>query len=139
MSFLMFVDEIVNRSLTVATIWLTLVVAGIYLFVFEPGRSGFFPVCPFRALTGFTCPGCGSTRGLHSLLHGHLVTAFTFNPLLVCSLPFLLLTLVRHTNSVMFGRPMRTNTVPAKYLYALFGAIVFFWVFRNTPLHPFAS
>jgi hypothetical protein len=135
----MFVDEIVNRGLSVATIWLTLVVAGVYLFIFEPGRSGFFPLCPFRALTGFTCPGCGTTRGLHQLLHGNLTAAFMLNPLMVLVTPFLLYALIRHTGSVMLGKPVKGNIVPAKYIYALFGFVLFFWIFRNTPFYPFPS
>ena len=43
------------------------------------------PPCPLRALTGLYCPGCGSTRTLHALLHGDLATAMAMNPLLVVS------------------------------------------------------
>ena len=135
----MVVDEIFNRRLTVATLWLALAAAGVYLFIFEPGKSGFFPVCPFRALTGFTCPGCGSTRGLHQFLHGHLAAAFMLNPLMVLLLPSLLYALVRHTNAVLLGRPPKGNTLPAKYIYALFGIVLFFWIFRNTPFYPFPA
>src|SRR5687767_9946485 len=69
------------RRSTVIAIWSLLAAGAVYLFVFEPGRSGFFPICPFRFLTGFTCPGCGTTRALHQILHGHILTAFTLNPL----------------------------------------------------------
>ena len=58
------------------------------LFTFNPADSSVFPPCPFRALTGFHCPGCGTLRGLHQLLHGHLLEAFSFNPLMVLFLPF---------------------------------------------------
>jgi hypothetical protein len=135
----MVVDEIFNRRLTVATLWLALAAAGVYLFIFEPGKSRFFPACPFRALTGFTCPGCGSTRGLHQFLHGHLAAAFMLNPLMVLLLPCLLYALVRHTNAVLRGRSPKGNTLPAKYIYALFGIVLFFWIFRNTPFYPFPS
>ncbi len=135
----MFVAEIVNRRFALATIWLTLVVAGVYLFIFEPGRSGFFPLCPFRALTGFTCPGCGTTRGLHQLLHGNLTAAVKLNPLMVAVMPFLFYALVRHTASVILRRPVKGNIVPANYIYALFGFVLFFWIFRNTPFYPFPS
>src|SRR5712691_1305389 len=113
----MVLDAIANRRLTVILLWPTLAVAGVYLFIFEPGKSGFFPVCPFRALTGFACPGCGTARGLHALLHGDLATAFALNPLMVLSLPFLLYALVRHTRSVLFRQPMRSNTLPASSIY----------------------
>ena len=133
------IDEVSNRPLTVVLVWLSLALAGLYLFIFEPGRSGFFPVCPFRALTGFTCPGCGSTRGLHQLVHGHFAAAFMLNPLMVLSLPFLFYALVSHTNSVMLGKPIRKNKLPARYIYGLFAIILLFWIFRNTPWYPFPS
>jgi len=59
----------------------------VVLFVFDPSRYHFYPVCVFHQATGLLCPGCGSLRALHELLHGHLVAAFRFNPLLVCFLP----------------------------------------------------
>ena len=135
----MVIDEILDRRSTAVTLWLALAAAGVYLFIYEPGRSGFFPVCPFRALTGFTCPGCGTTRGLHQLLHGHLAAAFMLNPLMALLLPCLLYALVRHTHATFVGRPLKKNILPAKYIYALFGIVLFFWIFRNTPFYPFPS
>ena len=34
-----------------------------------------FPPCMFHALTGFSCPGCGSTRAVSALLRGDLLTS----------------------------------------------------------------
>ena len=130
-------NDIVSRRLTTLVIWLSLAIGATYLFIFEPGKSGFFPACPFRALTGFTCPGCGSTRGLHRLLHGDVVGAFEFNPLLVLSLPFLLYALLRYTTAAVRGRPLPKHHVEAKYIWMLFAVIMSFWVFRNTPFYPF--
>ena len=130
-------NDIVSRRLTTLVSWLSLAIGASYLFIFEPGKSGFFPACPFRALTGFTCPGCGSTRGLHRLLHGDVVGAFEFNPLLVLSLPFLLYALLRYTTAAVRGRPLQKHHVEAKYIWMLFAVIMSFWVFRNTPFYPF--
>jgi uncharacterized protein DUF2752 len=132
-------DEIVNRRLTVAFVWFTVAASAVYLFIFEPGISGVFPVCPFRAITGLTCPGCGSTRGLHALLHGDLVGAFELNPFLILALPFLLFALVDYTIAVMRGQPIKRNRLDAKYIWMLFAGVLFFWIFRNTPFYPFAS
>lgn len=38
-------------------------------------------LCPFRALTGLPCPGCGMTRAFCSLGHGDLQGAFGYNVL----------------------------------------------------------
>ena len=52
------------------------------LYTFDPSISRFYPPCAFRALTGLQCPGCGSTRALHQLLHGNVAVAFRMNPML---------------------------------------------------------
>jgi hypothetical protein len=131
--------ETINPRLTMALVWATLAAGATYLFFFDPGKTGFFPVCPFRALTGFTCPGCGSTRGLHRLLHGDVVAAFEFNPLLVLSLPFLFYALLRYTTAAVREKPLKGNQLNAKYIWVLFGVIMFFWIYRNTPFYPFVS
>lgn len=135
----MMVSEIVNRRVSLVLLWLTLAAGSVFLYVLEPGKSALFPVCPFRALTGFTCPGCGSTRGMHQLLHGNLGAAFEFNPLLLLALPFLLYALLHYSYTVLTDRPIRHNTLAAKYIYTIFGVVLFFWVFRNTPMYPFVS
>lgn len=135
----MAVTEIFNRRIGVVMVWLAIATASVFLFVLEPGKSALLPICPFRALTGFTCPGCGSTRGMHQLLHGNIGAAFEFNPLLLVALPFLLYALVRYSYRVMSGQPLGGNTLAPKYIYTIFGVVLFFWIFRNTPLYPFAS
>lgn len=127
------------RRSTVILIWSLLLAGAAYLFVFEPGKSGFFPACPFRLLTGFTCPGCGTTRALHEILHGHFTAAFMLNPLLLLAIPFLLFALLRYSVIVMRGGVPRPNAMPAPLIYALFVVIVSFWIFRNTPFYPFVA
>jgi hypothetical protein len=127
------------RRSTVIAIWSLLVAGAVYLFLFEPGKSGFFLPCMFRLLTGFTCPGCGITRALHQVLHGHFINAFTLNPLFVLLIPFLILAFLRYSVIVMRGGVPRRNALPAVYIYALFFAILSFWIFRNTPYYPFVS
>src|SRR5580698_11496053 len=65
-------------------------VAGMILLeIFDPATSGIFPPCPVHYLTGWYCPGCGSLRAIHQLLHGNLRAAWALNPLTVVLLPFL--------------------------------------------------
>ena len=132
-------DRMADHRLFVVATWLGLAALSIYLFVFEPGKTGFFPICMFRALTGFTCPGCGSTRALHQLLHGHVIEAFMLNPLLLIGLPFLFFALVRHSAFVMRGITPRKNVLPASLIYGLFFIILSFWIVRNTSVYPFPS
>ncbi|HSS22723.1 MAG TPA: DUF2752 domain-containing protein [Pyrinomonadaceae bacterium] len=130
-------NETARRRLTALFIWLSIAAASTYLLIFEPGKTGFFPSCPFRMLTGFTCPGCGSTRGLHRLLHGDVVAAFQFNPLMVLALPFMLYALSRYTLAAIRGKSLQKHYLPPRYIWMLVGVIMAFWFFRNTRFYPF--
>ena len=127
------------RRSTIVVIWSLIIAGAAYLFFFEPGKSGFFPACPFRLLTGFLCPGCGTTRALHQILHGHFGTAFTLNPLLFFAIPFAAFAFIRYSVIVMRGGVPRPNSLPAPVIYAIFFIILSFWIFRNTPYYPFVS
>jgi len=57
------------------------------LYRYPPSATTFYPQCPFYALTGIHCPGCGSTRALAALLHGNVTQALRYNRLFVELLP----------------------------------------------------
>ena len=60
------------------------------LYRFSPQENSFYPRCPFYALTGHLCPGCGATRAIAELLHGHVAAALHFNAAMTLLLPVLL-------------------------------------------------
>lgn len=68
---------------------LAVVLLGIY-FLLDPEQH-LFPKCPFLWLTGWKCPGCGSQRAVHQLLHGNLLEALKLNFLFVVAFPYVLL------------------------------------------------
>jgi hypothetical protein len=61
----------------------TIAVCGILtaalIFTFDPMTTWWLPSCPFRALTGWLCPFCGSLRALYALLHGSPRVALELN------------------------------------------------------------
>jgi len=122
-------------------LWLGLAAGATFLFFFNPASPAnqFFPKCPFRLLTGFLCPGCGSTRAFYHLLHLHPVTAFKFNPLMVLTLPFIIYGILGFTRSALTGKPQRRVFIPPIYLWAWLVLLIFFWIFRNTPWYPFEA
>jgi hypothetical protein len=127
------------RRSTMLVIWSLLISGAIYVFYFEPGKTGFFLLCPFRWITGIICPGCGSTRALHQLLHGNLAAAFLLNPLFVVALPFLIWGFLRYSKNAFQQKIPNRNALAPKYLYLIFIVVVSFWIFRNTPFYPFVS
>jgi hypothetical protein len=49
--------------------------------VWSPKDLPGFVLCPFRAVTGLPCPGCGMTRAFCAIGHGDFASAFGFNVL----------------------------------------------------------
>ncbi len=62
----------------------------VVLFAVNPEAVSFMPRCPFKWLTGYDCPACGTQRALHRLFHLRFGEAFACNPFLIVSMPYLL-------------------------------------------------
>lgn len=62
----------------------------VLLYFFDPETQDSFLSCPFEAITGLLCPGCGAQRSLHDLLHLRIGEAFSHNAALVLAVPALL-------------------------------------------------
>jgi hypothetical protein len=105
------------------------------LFCFDPTQYHFYPTCIFHQTTGLLCPGCGSLRALHQLLHGHLVTAFRFNPVLVVSLPLLAGFAVLYSLKKQRCEPARP-LFTSRWLWAMGIIFLAFSIWRNLPGAP---
>ena len=108
------------------------------LFVFDPVRSPIFPPCPFHEITGFHCPGCGSLRAIHQLLHGHVEAAFRLNPFMALLLPFLGYHFLSYWVARVRGKPLPEPWVHSFCIWGLLGSLLVFWGLRNIPIHPFS-
>ncbi len=101
-----------------------------YIGLVDPHNpNSFFPVCPFRLLTGWNCPGCGALRMIHDVLHGDLAAAVADNVVLLVGIPLLAgWGLLRHRR----GKSPLTIPVTAAALSTLLA-----WtVVRNLPGFP---
>ncbi len=103
----------------------------------DPATSGMFPPCPLRYLTGWYCPGCGSLRAMHQLLHGNLYAAWALNPLTVLLLPFLAYGVASYALFEIRGQHLPQLFLPALWIRALCAVIILFGITRNLPFHPF--
>jgi hypothetical protein len=104
----------------------------VVLFAFDPATSPLFPPCVFHALSGLHCPGCGSLRALHALLHGDIARAVACNPLTIAASPFLVAGVVRESRRILAGRDAAWR-VPAWAIYAVLVLLLGFGVARNLP------
>ena len=122
-----------ERRLAAATLLgLAVVVAAVC--VGKPGESLCLPPCPFHALTGLYCPGCGSTRMLYYLVHGHPLLAMRENALAMVVLPWVIFTLCRQ---VLADPDPRIGTRGTRrWGIGFAGVLVVFMVARNVPVTP---
>lgn len=112
--------------------------AGAVVLAADPAGSGLYPPCPFLALTGLYCPGCGSLRASRQLLLGNAAGALMLNPLFVLVLPFLAYWALSVAVEGMAGRRLLPRPfLPAASIWALLAVVLVYWGLRNLPLHPF--
>lgn len=104
-----------------------------FYFVVDPAKASYAPFCIFHRLTGLQCPGCGSQRMAHALLHGDIAAAWHHNALLLCMLPILVfmfwLEMVRTRRPRLYSGFYRPLTIWS------FVVIITLWTIgRNIPL-----
>jgi hypothetical protein len=107
------------------------------IYLLDPETSDLYPPCPFLALTGFYCPGCGTLRALHQLTRGHPLAALDLNPLMMLLLPFIMYFLASHVMLALTGWPLRKFFVRPALIWALLGVVLVYWLLRNIPAYPF--
>jgi hypothetical protein len=112
---------------------LGLLSAAAVLFRFDPSQFGFYPLCWFHRTTGLWCPGCGSLRSLHQLLHGNLAVALRYNALLVFSLPLLAWLGCRMALARIGKKPSVPISVQPAWLWTAAGVLIAFGILRNLP------
>ncbi len=106
---------------------------GLLLYFADPVKNSIYPPCMFHELTGLHCPGCGTARALHRLVHLDLMGALRMNPLFVIAMPFVGYLLWRDYAP---GRK-RVCLHPA-WLWGMLAVVILFGILRNLPWAPFS-
>ncbi|MEX0706159.1 MAG: DUF2752 domain-containing protein, partial [Nitriliruptoraceae bacterium] len=88
--------------------------------------------CPFRAVTGLDCPGCGATRALYALTQGDVLRAVDHNVFAVALVPLLAWAWVGWLRHRLDRRPTPPTLAPVT-IHGIAIAIAVFWVVRNLP------
>jgi hypothetical protein len=104
----------------------------IVVYRFAPTEYSFYPRCPIYLTTHWLCPGCGSTRALHALLHGDVSAALHFNALFTLLSPIVLAWLVFCCYRVMRYDRFPSVAMPRPVVATLVVMVVLFTVVRNT-------
>lgn len=122
-------------GLAVAVMFLMCASVVVVVYLFDPTRSRIYPPCIFHAVTGLYCPGCGSTRALHQLLHGNVVGALRFNPLIILALPLVIYGLVAEAAKVS-GKLLPTPGLSWNVVRLAIIIIIGYGILRNIPVYP---
>ena len=120
-----------TKKIAVAVIITATLFVGICLYgYFDPEQSRWLPKCLFLTLTGWKCPGCGSQRALHQLLHGHIAAAFHYNALLICAIPLVAFLFSAEWLRDRCPRYYRVSRNPV-FSWGIVVVTLLWWVLRN--------
>ena len=98
----------------------------------NPAESWFFLKCPVNYVTGLSCPGCGSQRAIHELLHLNFKQAFAYNPLLIAAIPYTALGIAFNTETLKTRYPKtRKFFYGQRALYVVLVVVIIFFILRN--------
>ncbi len=106
-------------------------------FVFNPAENGIYPRCMFHSLTGYYCPGCGSQRAVHHLLHLNLTGVAGNNFLFIPAALLLIYHYIHPWIALKFNRKLPNVFYYKKTPWIILFVIVLFWFLRNLPFYPF--
>jgi hypothetical protein len=87
--------------------------------------------CPIQRLTGFDCPGCGSTRSLGALARFDPVAAFDHNVLVPLALVLVAVSWLRWARSAWTGEASPPLVRGPTAILAVGGLLMAFAVVRN--------
>lgn len=106
-------------------------------FIYDPTDFDFFPKCPLHATTGIYCPGCGSQRALHSLLHLNIAGVIGYNAIFLPSLLLVGQHYVMRFMEYRDGRQRKLLLYHPKAPWIILSVVLTFWLLRNLTIYPF--
>lgn len=119
-----------RRPLVIIVVIAALSVLGLIYYALDPAVSTVFPRCAFLSLTGYKCPGCGSQRAIHALMHGDVITAFRHNALLLIAIPWIAVALYGESQRTRNPRLYARLNAPL-LMWLLLIVVVLWWLLRN--------
>lgn len=126
-----------SRSGAIVTL-LAIVTVLVAVYCWNPAAEGdgFFPKCPTYVWTGLYCPGCGTLRAMHQLLHGHILAAMGYNLVMVLLLPMVAYGLFVANVAKLTGYRLPCPRISARLTWLLFAVMMLFTILRNLPYYP---
>src|SRR5262245_11157188 len=127
----------VTATFTSGQALLTAGLAALALLIYwtDPEGVDWLPKCPLHQLTGLHCPGCGSTRAAHALLHGDVPRALAMNALVTCATAPAAIYCVWKRRRL---GPGWSSRISRRAILVCLCVLLGFALLRNLPAHPFS-
>ncbi|MEO0404969.1 MAG: DUF2752 domain-containing protein, partial [Bacteroidota bacterium] len=105
----------------------------IHLFIHDPQESDAFISCPIYSVSGYECPGCGSQRAIHDVMHFRLVDAFKHNAMVLLMLPYIFFGFIYQYLNITEVKKIwiRKNMYGGKIMLLIIAAVLVFGILRN--------
>lgn len=102
------------------------------LYWFLEGRDLSRSGCVFQVLFGMYCPGCGGTRSVDALLHGHVLQSFWYHPLVPYGVTLYLIYMTSWTAAKLHLFGIRSGMkFRVGYLYAVLVIVAINFILKN--------
>ena len=109
-----------------------ILLSGVVLYCLNPTQYWFMPKCPFKLITGFSCPGCGIQRAVHAILHGEFAEGIKYNYYLSYSGPYAMAFIIEWMMPIGKAREKLSNVIENKYVVNFYILSFTIWlVLRN--------
>jgi hypothetical protein len=101
------------------------------LSIFPISQYHYFPPCIWYKITGTFCPGCGTIRGIQSIVNGNMLGLLQNNPIAMLSLPFLSISFFSLFKQGIYGYKPFSVFLSKNEILIIFATIILYWILRN--------
>ena len=103
----------------------------VIIYIIFSNITGFSIPTAYHTLTGFLCPGCGTTRMFKALINGEIIKAFYYNQFVFISLPIFVILFINLVYANFKNIKSWLMKIPNWVYYTYAVLLILFGVIRN--------
>lgn len=113
-------------------VFVVLITAGIILKINNIPITKINPYpCVLYTITGLYCPGCGGTRAVVELLHGHIIKSIEFHPVVLYTFLLSMCYLFSHILNIFTKGKIKAMLFRPMYFYIMIAVIAVQFIIKN--------
>ena len=135
------IEQQINSKKWIQLGLITIIAVVLFAYFYQNNPSDAdtkFLRCPSNLIFGINCPGCGTQRALHHLLHFDVIQALRYNALFVTAVPFVIYWLGIKIYNLIYVAKKTTRIPTNKFVWiGLLVLVLLFGIMRNVSVYPF--